>query len=187
MRRRLLNVLTAVSLVLCVAATGLWARSYWVHDVLGWGEVGRREGVEVMTMRSVAWSRGRLAMAHRQVPERHGPYYIRYTPGEMAGYRGTWLNRLGFYFDRTQRGGGGAVIVPAWSILVLTGAFPAVRFARWVRRRRRSRAGHCPVCGYDLRATPERCPECGAAVAVAEGRGSDPLADKSRPPRTRTP
>ena len=54
-----------------------------------------------------------------------------------------------------------------WAVwpLFLTAACPAVLGMGYVRRHRAERLvkrwGRCPLCGYDVRATPHRCPECG--------------------------
>lgn len=60
-----------------------------------------------------------------------------------------------------------AVFVPHWAIVALTAILPAVVVARLVRNRHRCRDNLCPKCGYDLRATPGRCPECGHGTSPA--------------------
>jgi len=57
------------------------------------------------------------------------------------------------------------VAIPDWTLVLASAILPVVWFCRNMRRRSRSRAGLCPSCGYDLRATPNRCPECGTVSA----------------------
>lgn len=52
------------------------------------------------------------------------------------------------------------VRIPHWAIAIPALCWPVVRLRRRLRMRRKQ-ADRCIVCGYDLRATPLRCPECG--------------------------
>jgi hypothetical protein len=52
--------------------------------------------------------------------------------------------------------------MPYWPAIVLCAVLPTVVANRALTVRRRRRRGECATCGYDLRATPHRCPECGA-------------------------
>ena len=68
----------------------------------------------------------------------------------------------------------GLVIPHVWAVGVplLVGVVTARPLISAVRGRRRGRQGHCPACGYDLRATPDRCPECGhVSPATPAGAG----------------
>ena len=52
---------------------------------------------------------------------------------------------------------------PVSGLALILSAGPILWAMRWRKERvqRRLRRGLCSRCGYDLRATPDRCPECG--------------------------
>jgi hypothetical protein len=57
------------------------------------------------------------------------------------------------------------VMFPMWFPAFMLGLLPGTLvFQRW-REKGRSVDGFCAKCGYDLRGTPERCPECGRKPA----------------------
>ena len=94
--------------------------------------------------------------------------------------RGPWWTRMGFEWQWDPHEGvleygisayGGAmpqirrVAAPLWALTILTGALPTIWLAAVWRRRRRMVQGRCATCGYDLRASTARCPECGTPIA----------------------
>jgi hypothetical protein len=77
------------------------------------------------------------------------------------------------YSLRAAAAPGFTIGVPHWLIVAVTVALPATRLIGGIkayRRHRRLRERHaqglCTACGYDLRETRERCPECGTPVLL---------------------
>ena len=155
-----------MSLLLCVAACALWVRSYCVAEVLGFGRLVDGGAVRTLSLHGAGAARGRLALVlvHRYptelTPDHAGPFYLRQPSHDLQRERPSpslW-NHLGFFLlDPPEFG----VIVPLWVLALVTAALPAYHASAFARARKRRRTGLCPSCGYDLRATPGRCPECG--------------------------
>jgi len=79
---------------------------------------------------------------------------------------------LGFHWgqctliDVQGLGRAGFIHFPNWFYFGACLIFPMLWCRSALIRRehdRLKRIGHCTNCGYDLRATPDRCPECGTA------------------------
>jgi hypothetical protein len=176
MIRRAFSILSALSLVLCLATCILWVRGYWIEDGYSarchlhyislasyCGEIGCEFGAVYgggpQDLYTPTWVAGYRSLPVGRVPqseyihvvEAQGSFNNLPHYHDMLGFR--WHPRTDRNWEYRERG----IAVPAWSLVVLTGLLPVIR--AW--RPRRFRFGFCLSCGYDLRATPDRCPECG--------------------------
>ncbi len=58
----------------------------------------------------------------------------------------------------------GGFVLPLYLPLVVFSIVPGIWVWRSTRRLERRGRGKCENCGYDLRGSKERCPECGEAI-----------------------
>ena len=168
MKRRLFTILSTISLLLFVAVVVPWARSYSVAHYVAMCSETREVGListvgHLLLYRETALGTFRwdppfgLTFASKPAP----PRLTAYAPAKTERY----ANFAGFGVMRGNNGHYAvrANFVPYWSLALATALLPTTWVRRWLAMRRN--AGLCPSCGYDLRATPDRCPECGAAPA----------------------
>ena len=196
-RRHLLNLLTALSLLLCVAVVALSVRSYWHWDGLyraqmspgGLTWVNKSFRSSSGMLRADIWRGSYLdrsiALYEWQTLERIRKEAARRS-GDSATVRpDAWTysdirprpavapqESFGIHYVRNRDQIAPGVVhssfhagIPHGLVAALALILPAVRTWSRLRRRHRHRVGICPECGYDLRATPDSCPECGLETA----------------------
>ena len=88
-------------------------------------------------------------------------HYEMKTPRQWAGFGyGKVIDRsLAPGFDMFY-----TIKLPLWIVAAVFLALPAGRTVSTLRQLRRRARGLCPCCGYDLRASEGRCPECGTPI-----------------------
>jgi hypothetical protein len=192
--RYILNGLTVLSLLICVATVALWVRSYRFEEAACY-----RSRSHYLYMASS--QRGRLWI---EVIHEIGLFDSKsHTDWQSGGWvysfsrdNDNWpwdrwysdsdyyVNRRGFAFVNGDRMTpvpppaqsdlvgtldafpATAFALPYWLLLVLASLSPVIKFRQVQRYRCQKNRNQCQSCGYDLRATPDRCPECGTIPAV---------------------
>lgn len=182
--RAIFDALAIISLLLCVASCAAWPLSHW-HG----GSVGYTHS-DPPGERAADWAyyavanRGCIVITHfrdefvdpvviaSQGRDRYSSHWfaelrragVAATPGSTPPtlFGLGWERRLNTYPYGTNRNW--RLSLPFAFIALMTFALPAARLTAYRRKRLRRQAereGRCLNCGYDLRATPDRCPECG--------------------------
>src|SRR4051794_39652047 len=174
---RLFAVAACVSQVVMLAVCVLWAWSHRTAHFLGYGRdqdwVGALSMSGLVRVEYGGYAGGFSGWSCTSYSTPAGGLGGEVRARDRGGGR---LRDLGFATARIDYAASGrprrAAYVPHWFLALVLGALPAA-WATGAVRRRRARPGLCRSCGYDLRASPDRCPECGTPVTpAATGRGT---------------
>jgi hypothetical protein len=137
MTRRLLNLVTVLSLLLCVAVVALWARSYSRADYLV-----PTDGAPYLSV-----ARGDLRIAFRGGWLDENGNHVFSMPAEFAGEISSLQS----------------VHIPLWIIASAAAVTCLASYCLSYATLRRG-DGLCPSCGYSLTGNVSGvCPECGRA------------------------
>ncbi len=185
MKRRLFNLATFVSRLLCVATVVLWVVSYW------WAMTLSRSAGPTMYLTdyviSVEQGRFRFFVGHRaggqriegvawrlntQPAEKSNdlPPVLRFHYASTAEHWGIAVIGVEFHHNHSSSYsyysffGYNDVLALLFAILPIAWGWKAHRHQKQHQR------GLCSSCGYDMRATPERCPECGTVRKLHRDR-----------------
>jgi len=185
LRRVALDGLGLLSLLLCLGTGALWRRSFRTMDLVFFKTAGERRGSlwfihstsgVLRVMRVSEWpDQGMNCWLSFPLPPDEvgnlsypGMHIDSGYPATERHWRVFGLNGIS---QPMQRGRWYTQIdLPLLPFATILCVFPLLRVLRVVVRRdirrRRNRRKCCPSCGYDLRATLERCPECGRIAAT---------------------
>jgi len=198
--RLTLKLAAAVSLALCGVTAALWVRGYFVADIVSAAWVAAAGGRAPVAHEVNARSEGGVLLLQTMSRPLAVPLSVTGAgpPGGLRwGYQGSrprldlppsgqgprWLSRGARIAWRASPKGGGVdrwLILPCWLLMLPGAACGGWRLRRWLRARRAARLGLCSRCGYDLRASPERCPECGTGLPAPTVAAASPAAGADR-------
>jgi len=179
MPRRLFTLISIASLLLLMAISTLWLRSYSHSDNLtsrrpdGLQNLHLRQGHLVLHLFRADCSNepqstfGLKYQDEQPAPPSYDLFAKRFLCPDPRTIEVYWKH-AGFTWYEYRRPDGIrsiTAIAPFWSLALAAAVLPLASATLRLRSRRQRRnnksAGLCPVCDYDLRATPHRCPECG--------------------------